>query len=487
LDKSFEKVKQLIDNCDTHPSCHPATAVLPTRVIDLWPDESPRPGRLRLYESDRVTARYATLSYCWGGPQTFLATRETYRTLIDDGFDVEDLPPTIQDAICTTRRLGIRYLWVDALCIIQDSESDKRHEISQMRNIFRRSYVTAVAAAAKCISDGFLQRIDPVPLRGSLKLPLKLTDGTVGCVFLSRRHEATYIPIESVNNRAWTLEEKLLSRRILIFGEYSLRWQCQSESETIIGELFDSDLGGSDRLPAMLSSKDNASVDRFELREIQRAWAYILSEYGQRELTHTKDKLIALAGIAEEFQRFWGDKYLAGLWQRTLSRDLLWQIFKPSPRLKEYRAPSWSWASVDGEILSPLDERTITDFEVLACDVNLVSDMLPLGAVTGGRLKVKGVVRKAFYNSGYQLVLQTEAQPVENIGTVAPDALEEYPIGENELKMVWCLQISCESIGPTGMILIPAAGDVFQRIGRFTAPGKKDWFRNGRQQILVIK
>jgi hypothetical protein len=103
---------------------------------------------------------YAALSYCWGGPQTVTSTMATIQDRTQ-GVTMQSFPQTIQDAIYVTQNLGLRHIWIDALCILQDSPEDKAHELGQMARIYANSYVTIAATSARSVSEVFLQTREP--------------------------------------------------------------------------------------------------------------------------------------------------------------------------------------------------------------------------------------------------------------------------------------------------------------------------------------
>jgi hypothetical protein len=168
--RSFEIARYWIKEClESHEYCPKATeAVLPTRVLDVSLFDST--GDTRLFRGDGVRAPYTALSYCWGVPQpasTISVFLESYQKRIP----LLSLPRTVQDAIFTTRQLGLQYLWVDSLCIVQDSTDDKASEIANMGEIFRNATITILAARAKTCNEGFLQDRQPP------QFPLSLPEG----------------------------------------------------------------------------------------------------------------------------------------------------------------------------------------------------------------------------------------------------------------------------------------------------------------------
>ena len=106
--------------------------------------------------SRREIGQYAALSYCWGGPQPVVLTQSSLESMTQRIF-MSRLSETIQDAIISTRKLGLRYIWIDALCFIQDFASDKELEISKINHVYQNAYVTICAANAVQCSEGFLR------------------------------------------------------------------------------------------------------------------------------------------------------------------------------------------------------------------------------------------------------------------------------------------------------------------------------------------
>jgi Heterokaryon incompatibility protein (HET) len=138
-----------------HPNCaKDQRSILPTRVMDVSPSANVRMVRL-LKVNDGDASDCAALSYVWGVRNRCILTSsclEAYERAID----LASLPKTMKDAICITRQIGLKYLWVDGLCIIQDSESDKATEVSSMRHYYRNALVLIAASKAAAVEDGFL-------------------------------------------------------------------------------------------------------------------------------------------------------------------------------------------------------------------------------------------------------------------------------------------------------------------------------------------
>jgi len=166
-------------------------------VLDVGTHDS----LIRLHQSQKnEKAQYATLSYCWGSGVQQLTT--TTSNLRDHMLALPcGLPKTISDAVEVCRKVGIRYLWVDALCIIQDDESDKLDQIAKMGSIYKNSTVTIVAASTENVTDGFLSNGKPdEPIA---QLPIFVDNSTFGTVYLRSQHaEEKYSSDEPIFQRA---------------------------------------------------------------------------------------------------------------------------------------------------------------------------------------------------------------------------------------------------------------------------------------------
>ncbi|PIL23225.1 hypothetical protein GSI_14534 [Ganoderma sinense ZZ0214-1] len=413
---ALERIKDCVDNHDT--CLKPKKTRLPTRVIDC---RVPTEPRLVLSESlENVFVPYVALSYVWGKDDTHctrLANYEAYQAGIDYGI----IPQTIRDAITVTNGLDMRYIWIDAFCIIQDSDEDKIKELVKMGDIYRDAYFTVIASSSPEGNAGFLQdRVLPPHWR----VPFYRRDGRLGTVCIGQRGETVPSSVagrEPVDRRAWCFQEWLLSPRKLMYTTDTLRYHCQTSARPVENSIralrtVQSSTLDHAFLPlplATLANPDLATLSSEELFARQcMLWGLVVANYTQRSLSWKTDKLLAFSAIAEQFDSIWEaawrpGRYIAGLWEGFLPRDLLWrrQIYAPPgseddlrPRPAEYLAPSWAWPSVDGHVVvgggaaySP-GECIVDVCDVLECDVKLLDERLPYGRVTAGHLRVRAVV-----------------------------------------------------------------------------------------------
>jgi hypothetical protein len=417
-----KQLKVWSEECMRHDDCKAArhASFLPTRVIEVSPSGQRNP---RLLESSTLHGSYATLSYCWGEKPFNTLTSSNYAKFLKE-LDPKSLPPTFQDAISTTRDLSISYLWIDALCIIQDYEEDKVKEMAQMKNIYSSSAVTIVAASAGDVHEGFLHpRNHSEP---SHTIPVRVRPGVFGTMSVNELDAAGYDErLEPVSRRAWTMQEQLLSQRTLTFTSYTMMWRCCAGTRNFGDSLYfphDLDQGYNDgdekyslNLQSLLLSEREA---RSHKDKALSCWLRLVTAYSLRSASLECDKLNAVAGIASSpsFSGVLGPQYFAGIWQHNLARQLTWRTsggyrtyFQKDTSIRrpvQYRAPSWSWASIEGGVVwfnfsfdNEDESAPEVVCEIAACSTAPKSaELNPFGEVLSAHLKLKAAVRQAWFS-----------------------------------------------------------------------------------------
>ena len=498
--ETMAEVKFWVAECaKSHKKCANATPMpMPTRILRLSRDGK----TVRLHPTDGQKAHYVALSYPWGGDLGFLTTKSSFETR-SQPFPISDLPQTIQDAASVALQLSIRCLWVDSLCIIQDSHDDKTKEISRMDKIYQNTFVTISATNALSVYSGFLNH--EYYDTSSHRLPLLYPDGSTGHAFIG---EDPWYHIDPLDRRAWALQERYLSRRLLDYTSLGLKKSCREKK---ISDVPDprkkaAKVTFSMTLATILDHEYGSNHDN--RADLLRAWDKILRHYTQRQLTERQDKLPALGGLAIRFQERLQSEYVAGLWREYIPQGLLWHgvnafqktLFRreltPLRRAVTHEAPTWSWASVEGPLLSEDGDTFDRGYEesyhkiditvqISECKVTLKNPILPFGQVTGGLLQVSGYIRDCICKPSY--IRQTEL----NVGSarlaITPDDFEEWSaalkgqtirlleivrhsyeagstLNETNLLNMWQ---GSDAFWSVGLILISTPNGRYRRLGHF--------------------
>ncbi|KAK0106781.1 hypothetical protein ONS95_003505 [Cadophora gregata] len=353
---------------ESHELCRGSGGgVLPTRLIAVG-DKS---LRLVLSSECHKRPRYAALSHCWGdykGPKLTLATLISYFMMLP----TKKLPATFTDAIKITRKLGIDYLWIDTLCIIQDSEEDWQKESALMSSVYGGSAVTIAASSAYDATEGcFLKS----PLFGGAFRAQVTDSGRRQVRGFYHVFEYHYSVIEShLATRAWAIQEKLLSPRTIHFGDRGAFWECKS-------------LAASEYSPKVSIARGSTLI--CGRKGLSSTWQDIVELYSAADITYGKDKLPALAGVARLVHKETGDDYLAGLWRTKIEGQLCWRRVRPGKGMTKrpsWRAPTWSWASIDGGVFWGTDLEAQYSHVLDATTTLYGTD--PFGQVTAGRIRL---------------------------------------------------------------------------------------------------
>jgi hypothetical protein len=353
----------------------------------------------KLYESvSGESGRYICLSHCWGVSSNHVVTTtdniQDFKNIVPWSI----LPLTFKDAIDFTRRLGIRFLWIDSLCIVQNDPQDWLKESAQMLSIYQNSYLTIAATKSPNSSSGCYTSSS----REDQEHKIHSFDDNGASVELYVRKAFVHTPFQTLGRfeefpllqRAWVYQERLMSTRMLHFGPDELVWECREysrcECTALDTQSSENPFGKAQPWLGMMLTSSHANL--------KRNWHATVFQYSQLDLTYEKDKLPALSGLAKRMrQQRRGIKYLAGLWEDTLLEDLLWTVsWSNGKRPHTWRAPYWSWASVDGNVLYRVSPNE-TLSHIYATIVEAICQPLddnPNGAVVS-RITIRGLLVKA--------------------------------------------------------------------------------------------
>lgn len=314
--------------------------------------------------------RYVALSYVWGGAQNFALDKNNTRQLhMDFGlvpFLDEHIPKTIRDAMLVVRRMGQRYLWVDALCIQQDDRHEKHAQIESMDRIYGNAIVTLVAADSLNANAGI-----PGVLPGSREVFQPVAKLDNGENLLAPWAHVNTIEQTLWNRRAWTLQERLLSRRLMIFEGGELTWRCRGMTayEDLPGVEVESEpdpfpwLSIKPQYLGLNARKGYVDGSISKSRDVRTIvvrsgtfteYVKVIEQYTPRDMTYPGDVLGALAGLLRIFERSFRCPVIDnhGLPEALLDAAVLWLPMEKLKRrdLSEVHLPSWSWAGWVGRV-----------------------------------------------------------------------------------------------------------------------------------------
>jgi hypothetical protein len=343
------------------------------------------------------------------------------------------------------------------MCIVQDSDEDKAHEIAQMCKIYSAARVVIAATSASASTEGFLHdRRESVP---AFRLEANLPNGGRGTVIL--------IPVEGrgreepLARRAWAFQECTLAPRVLSYGRRQARFFCTQGSPFEVradGGFVDSAY----RVEAGCRhiSRVHGGIDKNKAEPgpiFPRLWLNYCEQYSDRDLTLSGDKLIAFSAIAEYVaaEQVYG-AYCAGLWEFNFLGQMCWQVWAETiqARPKTYRAPSWSWASINGQAswyacpdLQGGSKPTYS-CRVEQISVTPASRQAPFAAVSSASLRVTGMCRTAVWHKSMNELLDVDdRQPVlvntterSHLRTkcyrLVPDATDDFKDDETHVELL---------------------------------------------------
>lgn len=589
--------QSLLEDCvANHKTCTPNTNIqMPSRLLQLSGSITSPAVRLVNVQNISGPIMYACLSYCWGGPQPGMTT-ESRLDKYSKHLNLAIVPKTVQDAIKVTMSLALKFLWVDSYCIVQDSASDKTTELGNMSSIYSGAYCTIAAMSAKASSEGFLESYerlssDTATLNIDITndiLPRRIEQLSPRCAVLEIRKDFAKSDTQDqpLLARAWTLQESLLSPRLIMFfsdgqrpvlrcnsrtvrsdggivpripsdlntldlqnfnkrnepEEQTLRFNLYTEAlerlPSVFGEssfaqedLFtdfqgnhpnktmsrgpDYDSGkidflsvsqnshhknieeaflkawaaeqkgkeeqstseeeASEKSTKVLREREYIETQNYDTLKASRTWHTIVQEYSKRDMTNPTDKLPALMGVVAMMEV--GDSlghYVAGLWSKTLARDLLWEVNYRDPvfhlvKKAELRAaypiyigPSWSWVSRKHAVYYSAGFVEEPAFQIIAFDLVPTNFSLPNGSLQSASITVRCPATEVIVSDDWK------------------DGEHDFHFDDNPrplgIKKMWILQVMAEepynNRHSVGLGIVEARnnssqGIVYKRVGLY--------------------
>lgn len=382
---------------------------------------------------------YLTLSHRWGSPPGILLSEDTRFLLTEDiSSHLLRCPEAtvFQHAIHVTRCLGFRYIWVDALCIMQDGEAEKKADIMRMDDIYFDSKLNISASEADPLRGLVFDRNTLLtnPYMTMTKVP---NEEEIMSVYVFGEQSQYKLPRgKPLNTRGWVFQERALSTRIIHFAKDKVFWECWSiqASEAFPGGLPDEGKGLWSSADFNLDKSIGIDPQIFDVQQIKSRWTDIVDAYSLASLTFAEDRLLAISALAKRFcsaMRMDPSEYLAGMWRDELPQSLLWSQDQIPGRsgptatgldLQTRYAPSWSWASLMASVSMPFfgDFPVIATTKVVNIDLARRSENL-FDGTNFCRLRLRGPICKfrRHLQNGTSWIQISENTAFEELETVS--------------------------------------------------------------------
>lgn len=497
----FALISKWIEECDSeHLRCvTPGAGRPPTRLLEIFGQDD---LSIRLVRPVRDVVRYIALSYCWGQgdqipPKLCRKNRNKYKS----GVTVASLPRTFQDAIYIAKRLNCQYIWIDCLCIVQDSNRDKRVEVAAMKQVYQNSFLTIAAADAESCHSGICNPRTNHDVHRTKIVWENTQSHSQNAVYLKVEpglalhdlpdFETLYAEHQSglLSRRAWTLQERILSPRVLHYTDRQLVWECCSktcwegrldeEENHFRRSRHNAITIATKAIPAAL--RDHA----VKKKSIYTMWYHLLIEYSKRQMTFDSDKILAISGISDLMAERLNSGFRYGIWENDLHRGSMWCAYRDdqiTSGVTSFSFPTWSWAKVRGEV----------GFQWLGSDKHGNETLsMPNTSTTNiyfldrkfKALKIDGLCHITQIDSANIKRSTAESWPINfgdrnhEGGVLFCDNVDDLPRSFPSAVLL-CVEIGCweqrfygvDKIIVAGLVLKEIARKTYQRVGVFRYP-----------------
>ncbi|KAH8650663.1 heterokaryon incompatibility protein-domain-containing protein [Tricladium varicosporioides] len=492
-DNSLDQISSWIDDCKTnHQGCNRRTNFgIPSRLLSVAGMDDDEIPIIRLEDTDITREyEYVALSHVWSLTSPLKTTLENLPKH-QQAVSWNDLSIGLREVIILTMCLGITHIWIDSLCIIQDSSQDWESECPRMGHIYGEATVVFAAHGPELgfqkaptidLRDPDPSRKDDNPIHARLRIDHKN-------IFSVSHDAVTWL------GRGWCMQERFFAPRLLHFGGYceEVFFECNTHTRCECSRIIDGRM--EDRIYTLKSRLTNAlaeavriSDDTQVLDDLWRAYILVCEDYTARGLTYSSDTLPAISSLMSQFSPFFG-AYYAGIWERHLILSLQWESLNTQycHRHREYVAPSWSWASRSGAVIwymnsttlrTPVPTSATHEFAAIVCISCTAVGVDPFGKVSAGQLILRGYVTKMKISST-QLLIPDGRMEMRKEGMdgkkeecyVTFDAIEDAQ-ETTEGEILTCLDILRDKKGlhgnfVTGLVLRKVEGKdrVYKRVG----------------------
>jgi len=362
--------KWLSDCSSLHEECKRGTqrrltnSTIPTRLVDVGVEGAEMCPKLVITNGHEVYSTYTALSYSWGKARPGIKTTASNEQDQTRHIDYSNLSRTIQEAIIMSRKLGVRYIWVDSLCILQSEvpgdplhAADWKVEAARFGQYYENAVVTIAATGAWCASDGlFLERPGETGNPQPYTVQRLNHSGTLASITIRPQVPlwSNEIPFSPLSGRGWAAQERLMSTRVLHFGANCVSWECNGLQATEVSPFGltleeESDSGS---YSGKVLEQNFRRLAGIPARLLHYMWYNYIRVFSSKKFGLVSDRLPALSALAGRFQSHLKQAYLDGLWEESVVDGLTW-IAHPyfwSPTSAGPEVPTWSWASARGSV-----------------------------------------------------------------------------------------------------------------------------------------
>ncbi|RSM15446.1 hypothetical protein CDV31_005039 [Fusarium ambrosium] len=394
--------KEWISDCvKNHPTCNhinTETSWYPTRLLDCGSQADADPlCTLVETRTNRLTGPYMTLSHCWGLVDCIKLTTDNYAQMVK-GIPSSQLPQLYQDALYVTRSLGVQYLWIDSLCIIQKGDNlvDWNQEVTLMSKVYSNSLCNISAGDAPDATHSLFCTRDEKKSYFPEIIECTFKGITSRYLISEDRYWNIEVTRSPLNTRAWVFQERLLAPRILHFGKRHLIWECREKLASDASSDASASILAESGESSGIFLKSSFARLGCEKGFYLKTWGTVVRLYATCKLTFPSDRLIALSALARSMGTLMQDEYVAGMWRGGLELDMLWCIdgFQGASTPTTYRAPTWSWVASVGRVWPAeriMDGLSLIKVEKIHLDY-VTEDTW--GMLRGGWLHLRGHLKK---------------------------------------------------------------------------------------------
>ncbi len=428
------------------------------------------------------TYRYVALSHCWAHSKP-LATTRTNLSEHTVRVPWDQLSVAVRQAVVLTLALGLEYIWIDSMCIIQMDVADWESELPRMDMIYGNAFVVFAAHGPEL-------GLEKIPLQ-PIQDPHRLGEAPVYCREKINHDVLFSAPMDNTAwfGRAWCMQERIFARRILHFGGYceEIYFECNTGTRCECSWVNEAGLlrnGANQTLKEQVTASLATIKEQSDIlnasNDLWKTYITTCEDYTARGLTFATDKMPAVSSLMSSFAPYLG-KYYAGLWEHNLLLSLQWEALdtRDCSRHNVFVAPSFSWASRSGPViwytdLSKMPTEETHDFATIVDVACTLVGKDPFGKISGGHITLRGYVTemkiesKTLLAPDGRLKLNKEGAKECYVTLDSREDIEVVQLG----MLVTCLDIMRDGKGlhddyVSSLVLLPveSQSNCYRRVG----------------------